>query len=133
VVRLNARLERPNPNYEDREAIEQIIEGANLKMIRFIMSASDDALDGIDLDDAFVRQVVAHGQEYGEVKATGEIDEAGKTRQVEWRSDVEGVPPETEVAADPATREAYPEALRTEVLQDEPGGSQTVDDWPPGR
>lgn len=132
VVKINARVERPNPHYQGRADVERIIEGGNLELFRFIAVAADGALDGIDVEDEFIRQIVDHGQEYGLVRATGETTVAGETTRSEWRSDMEGVPPEAVIDADPTTREAEPDALRREVLRDGTDAAEGAEIIPEG-
>jgi hypothetical protein len=121
VDRLEIRLERPNPDYHGRDAIERLIEGTRAEMAKIILDASDEEIRGLNLDDDFVRQAIEHGQAYGKIKAVATVQVQQRSREVQWRSEVEGSPKEARVEADPATREALPDEL--ERVLEEPDDS----------
>ena len=86
-MELRFHLERPNPNYKDRERVEQIIEGANASVADLVLRASDDDAQGLDLDDEIIQQGIDHAtRKYGTFKAVGE--RPGEP-EVAWKSDKE--------------------------------------------
>jgi hypothetical protein len=113
VVSMHVRVLRPNPHYGDRKRVEDLIEGANARMAELVWKADLDALDGIDVDDPFVREAVEHSEHYGGYSATGERQ--GKTTQ--WVSENEAAAEHRELEADPRTREVPTAGLR-EMLGD---------------
>lgn len=115
VDRLELRLERPNPNYRGRQAIERLIEGTRAGMAKVILEADDNNPAGLDVGNAFVREAIDHAQDYGTIKAVGDIVERQRSREVQWRSEVEGSPKEARVPADPETKDADPDELRRAV------------------
>jgi hypothetical protein len=117
VTKIHVRLERPNPNYHGRKRVEEIIEGTRAKLLELTATAREDA-PGLNLDDEFILQVIEHAAEFGKYTAQGQIIEHGRERTVQWRSDVEGAPPERIVPADIETREASHEVL-AQALEDE--------------
>jgi len=130
VRHLEVRLERPNPNYQGRDEIERIIEGAKARMVRMVFDAQEDEVEGLNLDDEVVHEAIEHARaDYGNVKAVADIDTEGGRQESVWRSDREGAPLETRVPLDPETREARREAL-VEELPDAPAeaGQETIDE-----
>jgi len=125
VTELRFHLERPNPNYKDRERVKQIIEGANARVANLVLKASDDDLQGLDLDDEIVKQAIDHAtRNYGTFKAVGE--RPGEP-EVSWKSDEEVVPERT-IGADPATREASHGGLRNELESHSSGEDHEEED-----
>lgn len=121
IVRLDVRLDRPNPNYHGRENVEELIEGTAARMLRMIWEAPEDDLGGIAIDDDFIIEAIEHAREYGDYRAIGEAVVGGERRRVQWRSEAEGVRPERRVSADPVTREAKFEEMRRELREHEGG------------
>lgn len=125
VLGLRVRVERPNPHYADRENVRRLIEGANARMAELAWKADADALDGLDVNEPFIREAIDHASKYGNYSATGERED----KPVQWGSDQEAAAEQREVEADPATREV-PTAKLREQLGDvvEPGASEKDDD-----
>jgi hypothetical protein len=112
---LTVKLERPNPHYADREAVESIIEGARAYMLQMVLKADPDDPAGLEINDDFVREAIEHAEEYGEWSAVGETVEEGSPREARWRSEQEGVAPQTNVPADPVSGEAHGDDLKREL------------------
>jgi len=87
------RLLRPNPNYGDREQVRKLIEEGNAEMLRMVMRADPESLDGLDIDSQFVSEAVEHVQAgYGDFASYGEAIEEGETYQTAWYSEQEALP-----------------------------------------
>ncbi len=111
IVRLRVRVRRPNPHYGDRQRVQELVEGANARMAQIVWSADPEALDGIDVNDGFVREAITHAEHYGSYAASAE--RAG--RPVAWGSDQEAAAEERIVEADPETGEVPTERLREQL------------------
>ncbi|MFN8223400.1 MAG: hypothetical protein U0R50_09180 [Gaiellales bacterium] len=121
VTRLEIRLDRPNPHYHGLDEIEELIEGTRSRSARIILEADPANLDGIDINDQFIVQAIEHAHEYGKITAQGASGQGGATQvEPKWRSDVEGSPEEATVPADPNTREASADELRSVAGEAEP-------------
>jgi len=120
IVRLRVRLRRPNPHYGDRKRVQELVEGANAQMARIVWSADPEALDGIDVNDEFVREAISHAERYGSYAASAERGGV----PVAWGSDQEAAAEERVVEADPETGEIPAERLRRQ-LGDEPSPPTT--------
>lgn len=110
VTTLRVKLERPNPNYHGRSRVEGIVEGANARMAELVLKASDEALDGIDVNDVLIAEAIEHAGSDGSWSAVGEQGD----RELRYRSD-EPVIQQQEIEANPATREAESKGLRREL------------------
>lgn len=115
LVQLRIRVERPNPHYSDRERVEALIEGTNARMADLVLTAEEEG-DGIDINDAFVAEALAHAEKYGKWGAEGE--RAGQTTR--WRSDETASTAERTIEADPETQEARFEGMVRELREGEP-------------
>jgi hypothetical protein len=112
VVLLRATLERPNPNYEDRERIKNIIEGTRASVMQLVLRAGRDELQGIDMSDALVREAIDHaGRNYGTVTAIGE---RGGEKAL-WSSRDQAAAEVRAAPVDPETRDVSSNALRHEL------------------
>jgi hypothetical protein len=111
VVTLRVRLRRPNPHYEDRDAVRALVDGANARMAEIVWKADPESLDGLDVGDAFVREAIEHSKRYGSFAAAAE--RAG--RRTIWGSNQQAAAEERVVEADPETREAAFADLRSEL------------------
>ena len=123
IVSLHIRIERPNPHYGDRKRVKELVEGANARMAELAWRADPEALDGLDVNDPFIREAIAHSEHYGAYSATGER-QGEATR---WVSEHEAAAELRELEADPVTREVAPASLRRElgdVESPEPPGSE---------
>jgi hypothetical protein len=120
VRRLEVRLERPNPDYHGRDRVEELIEGANAQLLKLILETDDP--NGLNLTDELVIEAIDHAAEHGSVKALGDEVVEQRTRETQWRSDVEGSPVQAKVEVDPQTREARPDELRRALTQSEAAG-----------
>jgi hypothetical protein len=114
VIRLRVRLRRPNPHYGDRERVRGLVEGANARMAQIVWAADAEALDGIDVNDAFVREAIQHAQTYGSYAAAAER----RGIPTAWGSDQEAAAEERVVEADPVTREIPAVRLREQLGDD---------------
>ncbi|HEV2809616.1 MAG TPA: hypothetical protein VGV93_04355 [Acidimicrobiales bacterium] len=96
---FKARLLRPNPDFRNRDRVEQLIEGTNANLLD--IAAQND--DGIELDDATVQQAIAHADDgHGHYLAKGK--EHGN--EVTFDSRTDEAPPEVQTPdIDPATGE----------------------------
>ena len=116
VRHLELKMERPNPNYHGRNHVESIVEGTNARLARLVLDADEQDLDGLNIDDPLIREAIQHAlEDYGSVKAVGDVPTPTGSQESVWRSDVDGSPIETRVPVDPATREVVPDALRDEL------------------
>lgn len=110
VVRL--ALRRPNPHYAGRKRVKDIVEGTNAGMVQIAARADSDDPQGIDLDDALIREGIQHAHEnYGEVRIIGEVD----GEQSQWSSDDDAVSEIRTALTDPRTQEVTGRALRREL------------------
>lgn len=116
VIRLRIRVKRPNPHYGNRKRVEELVEGANARMAQIVWSADPEALDGIDVNDEFIREAISHAEHYGSYAAAAERH----GRPTAWGSDQEAAAEQRLVEADPRTREVPPERLREQLGDDEP-------------
>ena len=112
LVELRFTLNRPNPNYKDREKVRELIEGLDAATVQIIARADPEDPDGLTVDDAFVSQMIEHASHDGTWRAVGE--KAGEPDPLKWRSDEEVLPEHT-VQADPETKEASPEDLKNQL------------------
>lgn len=111
VVRVRARLERPNPDYKGRQAVKELIEGANARMTEVAWTADPEDPQGIDTRDDVIRQAIEHARRYGRARAVGERQGLPSL----WDSLEEGVAEQRVLMTDPKTREVDLEALRAEL------------------
>jgi hypothetical protein len=125
IVRLEVRVERPNPHFGGRRDIESFVEDHRARAVKIILDAYKDDPQGLTLDE-FLRQAVDQALYQGSVKAVAEFDTAHGIEQRVWRSDVEGSPEETTVPLDPETGDASAEAMREELeeLEEEQYGDR---------
>ncbi len=118
ISEFSIRIQRPNPNYQDREHVKELVEGTRSELVRLVMRA-DEAGEGLDIDDALISEAIDHAAAgYGSYHAKGERQEDGAEVETEYRSAVGGEPVQGEVAVDPETKEAPPDALK-ELLAEE--------------
>jgi Arc/MetJ family transcription regulator len=116
MIRFN--LERPNPRYGDRDRVKSLIEGTNARLAEVVARAGDDDLEGIDIDDPFIRQAIDHvDHDYGTYQAVGER----RGESTVWTSEHGAAAEIRRVAADPQTKDVTGDALRREL------GDPTVD------
>ncbi len=118
VLSLRVRVERPNPHYGDRDNVKQLIEGANARMADIAWTADPEALDGLDVNEPFVREAIAHASKNGSYAAKGESAD----KPTSWGSDQEAAAEQRVVEADPMTREVSAASLRKELGDSEPEG-----------
>ena len=119
ITVLRLRLERPNPNYQDRRKVRELIEGTNARMAEVVLNAHDEDLQGIDVSDPFVQQAIDHvEQHYGTYVATAERGD----EQTTWASGDQGAAEVHLVPADPVTKDVSPAELRREL------GDPTIDE-----
>jgi sugar phosphate isomerase/epimerase len=111
VVRLRARLERPNPDYKGREKVKELVDGANARMTEIAWTADPESPDGIDTRDEVIREAIEHTRKYGRARAVGERQGLPSL----WDSGQEGVAEQRVLVTDPKTREVDPEDLRREL------------------
>jgi hypothetical protein len=127
VTELSVTLYRPNPNYRDRDRVEELIEGVRARVFTGTWRARPDDPQGIDLTEEVIREAIEHAEEHGRWAAEGEVDPEADTEglrvdlggRVRWRSDETAWTPQAEVPADPMTGEARGDALRDELEVDE--------------
>jgi hypothetical protein len=113
VTALRFSLARPNPNYGNRRQLRQLIEDGNAEMLKTIMRADPEALDGLNVDSEFVRESIDHVAEgYGNFGADGEAVEEGESYLTSWSSAQGGSPVQRTVELDPASPEVGDEDLR---------------------
>jgi hypothetical protein len=115
-VRFRVRLERPNPNYGDRAQVRTLIEGANARMAEVAWRADPSDLQGLDIDEPFIREAIEHTRKHGRFHAVGDRHGVPST----WDSRLEGAAETHVVPADPQTREVTPTVLRTELGEEGP-------------
>jgi hypothetical protein len=114
ITRLEVRIERPNPNWGGRDDIQGFVEGHRAEVVKFILQAYKGDPRGLSLDE-FLKDAIEQGLYKGSVKVGAEFETPVGTEQLEWRSDVQGAPQQTEVPLDPATGEASAEAMVDEL------------------
>ncbi len=92
VRRLAFVLRRPNPNYVGRPRVESLLEDANAGLVRLVLEAPADSLEGLDLEAEYVREAIDHAVErgYGSLKADGEQDVGGQAVERRYDSAVQG-------------------------------------------
>lgn len=92
VRRLRFRLVEPNPNFDGRPRIEEMLDGTRSKTADVVLTTDLDDLEGLDLESVFVKQAIAHSVEkgYGYLKAEGEVVVDGQPVERRFDSQVEG-------------------------------------------
>jgi hypothetical protein len=112
VVLVRTSLKRPNPHYQDRHRIRDLVEGTNARMAEVILRAADSDIAGIDVNDGFVREAIDHAKHnYGTFAA---VAERGR-EQIQWSTRDEGSAELRKVPADPVTRDVDGRTLRREL------------------
>lgn len=111
VIRLRIRLQPPNPHYDGRERVKQLVEGANARMAQVIWAADEAALDGLDVNEPFIREAIEHASQYGSYAATGE----NQGLPTVWGSDQESASEQRVAPTDPQTQEVTSETLRAQL------------------
>jgi hypothetical protein len=113
VIALRFALARPNPNYGNRQQLRQLIEDGNAEMVKTIMRANPEDLDGLNVDSEFVRESIEHVSEgYGNFAADGEAVEEGEAYLTSWSSAQGGTPVQRTVELDPDSPEVVDEDLQ---------------------
>lgn len=121
ITEIRFTLQRPNPNYGDRAEIERLIEEGNAEMVRMVLRADPESLEGLDINSEFVSEAIEHVQAgYGAYASYGEIAEEGETTQTAWYSDQDGAPVQKTAEVDPATHEVSRADLVEGVLEESP-------------
>lgn len=112
VLIVRTALKRPNPHYADRERVRELVEGTKARMAEVILRVDDSDLQGLDVNDRFIREAIEHAQKsYGSFSALGERD----GQQVQWSARDDGASEVRKVAADPATHDIDSRTLRHEL------------------
>lgn len=111
VAQLKVKLRRPNPHYGGRERVKELVEGTNAQMADVVWTADPDDLQGIDVDEPFVREAIEHTKKYGSYKARGERGGVPS----EWDSEQEGVSTTVDLDADPETKDVDTDQLRGQL------------------
>jgi len=107
VTAFRVTLERPNPGYEGREEVEGILEGTRSGIMNMILRADHENLDGLNVDNELLRQMIQHVQaNHGSRAADGETMEGEQTFTSSWSSEYQGSPVQRTVNVDPTTLEA---------------------------
>lgn len=113
VIRLRFHIKRPNPNWEGRPDLENLMGRlGDLDTADFEFESAD----GIVTDDELVRELIDHVERgYGTGKAVGTRERNGET--VESVLDTEhGETEERTLPADPTTGDVGRETLREELM-----------------
>jgi hypothetical protein len=115
VTEMRFHVEPPNPNYQGRPVLEQLIEGAKL-------SAADIDLhseDGVNTDAEIVTELLDHvNRNYGRNVSVGEriaIDDT--LAETVYSSELNGETEVSVVPANPETGEVERETLRRELTE----------------
>lgn len=111
ISRLRVKLEPPNPHYGDRDRVKELVEGANARMTQVMWAADEAALDGLDVNDAFIREAIEHATKYGSYAATGERHGLPTV----WGSDQESAAEQRVAETDPKTHEVPADTLRQQL------------------
>lgn len=112
VVALRLALRRPNPHYDDRQNLEDFIEGTNSAAVEIMAQAEAGDLQGLNMDDPFVQEAIAHAaQSYGHLTVVAEHN--GETAR--WSSKTASAAEVRLAPTDPTTREISTDALRREL------------------
>lgn len=113
---LRLLLHRPNPDYGDRHQVQALIEGANAELLRMVLQADADSLDGIDVDAELVAQAIEHVQAgYGDFVAIGDRRDLGGAQVTSWQHRHGGTPLEERVPLGADSPEVEHEVLRREL------------------
>lgn len=125
ITRLTVRLDRPNPQYEDREEAEELIEESHAEKVRIAFEAREG--ESLDPDGPeLLKEGIEHADAgYGRYTAVAEV--GGGTAKFDSKN--RSAPPELEVPADHETGDAFPSALRRAV-GDDPGPDDPNDATP---
>lgn len=76
---VRIKVERPNPHYHGNDQVEAIVEGLRAEVAQLSAKADPDDPLGLDKDADLLNQLVAHGEDYGEVNADGVGADGQKT------------------------------------------------------
>lgn len=102
VEELRFSLHRPNPNYVGRPRVEGLMEQAHARLVRVVMQADPDELQGLDLEGEYVREFLDHSQRsYGSFKALGATTVNGQEVEQRYDSTAEGAELMTEAEVGP--------------------------------
>lgn len=132
---LRIRLERPNPTYPAGDQVERLVEGAKAAAISMAIRARRDS-SGVNVNDAFIREAIAHADDYGAYTAVGVRREFGEELSSRWDSTVDGTPERDKLPVDATTSEVSHDAIRRELQDladkededDETGGHEDGDE-----
>ena len=84
VTKFNFTLERPNPNYVDRERIEEIIEDLELEVAKLSGRAREG--ESVNVDAEIFREALDHVmRDYGKAKIVGRDREGSESTWVKLR------------------------------------------------
>lgn len=113
---LRLLLRRPNPDYGDRHQVQALIESTNAELLRMVLEADPDSLEGIDVDAELVAEAIDHVRAgYGDFVAVGDTGDHGSPHVTSWQYRHGGAPLQTQVPLSAATSEVEHEVLRREL------------------
>lgn len=123
LERFSIRLDRPNPNYADRENVEEIIEEGHIEKVQVAAIAADgESMDPMNVE--LFREGIAHVDAgYGRYRAQGRVG-GGIVR---FDSERRQAPPELELPADHETGDAFPDSLRRALGDESPVSDDETD------
>jgi hypothetical protein len=114
VTQMRFHVEPPNPNYQGRPILKQIIDGAKV-------SAADIDLhsaDGVNTEAEIVTELLHHaGLGYGRNVSVGERTTDGHVTETVFSSELNGETEVTIVPANPETGEVERETLRRQLTE----------------
>lgn len=123
VTKVRFHLERPNPNYQDRPFVEQLLEGAEAVSSTVQLSNPD----GIQADGEIVGQLLDHvSRGYGDGTIVGVRQTPQGVEESSYETRLNGESDQREVPADDRG-DVPPEALRAELVA-QPSEEPSQDD-----
>ncbi|MEV6891014.1 hypothetical protein [Kribbella sp. NPDC051137] len=113
VTRLRVRVLRPNPNYEGRPSVENLIESARLSSANLDLRSED-----IDTDAEIVRELLDHvDRGYGDGTVVGQRETVGGEVETVYTTGMSGSTDLAELPVDPESGEVDRQTLAEELSQ----------------
>jgi hypothetical protein len=114
VTDMHFHVEPPNPNYQGRPVLEQLIDGARLSAAEIDLHSED----GVNTDAEIVVELLDHvNRNYGRNVATGERTIDDRVTETVYSSELNGESEVRVVPANPETGEVEQETLRRELTE----------------
>lgn len=114
VTQMRFHVEPPNPNYQGRPVLKQLIADAKLTAADLDLHSED----GIDTDAEIVTELLDHvSRQYGRSVAVGERTTDDRVTETVYSSELNGESEVRVVPANPETGEVERETLRRELTE----------------